>query len=162
MNRIHQIAAAVTDSGVFYRFEDDLPKPNIYFTSVFPFTGEPRHTYIAADFTGAALAKSRTWCKERFNFMPMRSNCNLKFRRMKLGDILENPEAFAKAYDNAKAAGERDIVQRMDEQMTWIVDHLGVGQYLVVDAAKAAKVLSRSDALWARMADALEGAHLLG
>lgn len=95
----------------------DLPLPNIYFASIHNgLTGETHSIYVAADFTGAAFAKVGNLCADRFNFRPYRSNATIKLRRLKLGDMVENPYALTAAVEVAHALGERETVARLQHR----------------------------------------------
>ena len=109
-----------------YRFNSntDLPLPNVYWCSVdMPNVGK-FHTHLASDHTIAAVKKMANWCAETHLFRPYRSNSQMKVRRLKLGDLIENPEAHRIALDNAIAAGERDIIAALQKLPGWIDSHV--------------------------------------
>ena len=95
----------------------DLPLPNIYFATVeSAVTGQTIHTYIAADFVGAAIAKVGNLCADRHGFRPYRSTATVKLRRLKLQDYLDNPDALRLATFNAAALGERETCLRLQHR----------------------------------------------
>jgi len=133
------LANSIQDSGVTYDRRADLPTPNIYFVSVFPLAGHPVHTYFAADFTQGAINKTVNWCVDHHGFRPYRSNSTIKVRRLLLGDIIENPNAYCQALQHAKEACESDILTALRKLPKAIAALVGVPTP-VLDA-KAAEVL---------------------
>ncbi|MNQ52454.1 hypothetical protein D3C85_664720 [compost metagenome] len=119
------LAEAVIHSGTAFRRDHDLPLPNIYFSSVYRVTGEAHHCYLAADFTGSALQKLQRWCLDSFGFRPYPSNCAIKMRRLKLGDLIENPGAYDQALARAQALGEADVVARLEAMPAFIAAKVG-------------------------------------
>lgn len=92
----------------------DLPLPNIYFATVeSAVTGQTIHTYIAADFVGAAIAKVGNLCADKHGFRPYRSNSVIKLRRLKLLDYVQSPDALGTAISNATLLGERETAARL-------------------------------------------------
>lgn len=126
MSRMTMLAAIADQDQVSELYQTNLPLPNIYFTSVVPFNGATRHLYVAADFTGAALAKVHVHCIDNFGFRPTRSSSDVKFRRMRLGDVMENPAGYESALNLAKQMGESDLVRKLEALPQWIADKLGV------------------------------------
>ena len=97
-------------------FAADLPLPNVYLATV-EAVGQPtRHLYIAADFTGAAIAKLRQHCREEWGFAPYSSNSNIKLRRLKLGHYLQSPQALQEAGELAAKRHERDTVEALHQR----------------------------------------------
>ena len=122
----HQTMAEVAAflDGVRHRSDTDLPLPNIYWCSVdMPGMGQ-FHAHLASDHTKAAVHKMANHCAAHYGFRPFRSNSQMKVRRLKLGDLLENPEAHRIALDNARAAGESDIIAALEKLPTWIKHHV--------------------------------------
>ena len=138
-----QLAVAIQDSRVSYDKNADLPLPNIYFASVYPNDGHAFSGYFAADFTGAAMTKISHWCVSHHGFRPYRSNSTIKLRRMLLGDLIENPNAYCAALANAKENCESDVVQALRKLPGAIAAMTGVP--LPVLDTKAA------DDLWDRL-----------
>lgn len=122
-------------------FNADLPYPNIYWCTVKHAEFGEFNTYLAGEFTGSAKAKVSRWCREQHGFMPYRSNSNLLMRRLRLGDIVQNPEAFDVARKHAVEAGERDIVAALDVWPEFIAQKVGG---VALDVAASAT-------LWERM-----------
>lgn len=137
------LANSIQDSGVTYDRRADLPVPNIYFVSVYPFTGHPVHTYFAADFTQGAINKAVNWCVDQHGFRPYRSNSTIKVRRLLLGDIIENPNAYCAALKHAKDHCEADILSALRKLPKAIADLTGV-PVPVLDVKAV-------DALWERL-----------
>lgn len=124
MNVLTMATVAAQYANAAYNPDQDLPLPNIYWCTVdMPDHGK-HHAHLAADHTKAAVQKMANWCAENKGFRPMRSNSKLKVRRLKLGDLLENPEAYTVALNHARAAGERDIIQGLMTLPAWIAGHL--------------------------------------
>lgn len=126
MSTMTDLAQAIIAAKAQIDFDCDLPTPNLYFSSVYRATAEQYHVYIAADYTGSALQKLHNWCASQHNFRPYRSDSNVKFRRLKLGDLIENPEAYDKALALAKLSGESDIVKRLEQLPHAIAAMVGV------------------------------------
>jgi hypothetical protein len=102
----------------------DLPLPNIYWCSVYmPGVGE-FHTHLAGAHTRIAVFKMADWCSVTHGARPYRSNSVMKLRRLKLGDLIENPAAYQIAMDNAKWAGEGDTVVALEGLPLWIAAHV--------------------------------------
>lgn len=111
---------------VRYDPDHDLPAslPNVYWCTV-DYPGKGRHhTHLAAGHTKAAVQKMANWCVEHRGFRPYRSNSTLKVRRLKLGDLMENPTAHVIALDNARQNGESDVVAGLLALPAWIAQHL--------------------------------------
>lgn len=143
MSRMTLLAAAADLDQVAELYQLDLPLPNIYFTSVSPFNGQTQHLYIAADFTGAAMAKLQVHCVETLGFRPMRSNSKVRFRRLKLGDLIDNPAAYEAALARSIAAKEWDVVARLEQLPEWIADKLGIGVPGAVEPDAAARLVAQ-------------------
>lgn len=126
MSTMSKLADTITALNVEVDVNANLPLPNIYFCSVYPFHGVPVHAHIAADFTGAALNKLQQWCASEYNFKPYRSTASIKMRRLLLGDILESPETYDRALAYAKLRGEGDIVAKLEQLPVWIAARLNV------------------------------------
>ena len=118
----------------------DLPLPNIYFATVeSAVTGQTIHTYIAADFVGAAIAKVGNLCADRHGFRPYRSTATVKLRRLKLQDYLDNPDALRLATFNAAVLGERETCLRLQHRPRQVNEALiKVGAKVDHDAVDAA------------------------
>lgn len=138
------LANSIQESGVTYDRRADLPMPNIYFVSIYPLTGHPVHTYFAADFTQGAMQKAINWCVDNHGFRPYRSNSTIKVRRLLLGDLIENPNAYCCALKHAKDACEADILTALRKLPKAIAAIVGV-PVPVLDVKAA-------DALWDRLA----------
>lgn len=93
---------------VAYDRRANLPYPNIYWVTIRA-TGQPQvDTYVAGAHTEAALQKAANWCAETHHFRPTRSTSTVRMRRLLLGDLVENPQAYYDALAKARQAGERD------------------------------------------------------
>lgn len=90
----------------------DLPTPNVYLATV-TYQGQMYSTFIAADYSLAAIKKIQRWCVDNYHFRPTRGNSDTKLRRMRLGDYLETPEALQQALINAQEAHERDTILKL-------------------------------------------------
>lgn len=119
------LAAAITASGVRYDADADLPLPNIYLASVYPFNKPAISVYVAADHTRPAVQKVSNMVAASHYFRPMRSNSVIKMRRLRLGDVIENPDAYTRALLSAKAAGETDIVAALRKLPQWVSELTG-------------------------------------
>lgn len=129
-------------------FNADLPLPNLYTASVYHFDGGQFHVTIAADHTNAAMAKLQNWCAEHHRFRPYRSNCKVRFRRMKLGDLLADPTVFDKAYQLAVANQESDILKALD----------ALPSRIAVMVGKAVPPALHTEGLWRRLGRELRAA----
>lgn len=107
-----------------YQRDQDLPLPNVYWCSVdMPGFGQ-FHEHLASDHTTAAVKKMANYCAEHHGFRPYRSNSQMKVRRLKLGDLIEYPDAHRIALANAVAAGESDTVAALLKLPAWIHSHV--------------------------------------
>lgn len=140
-----ELSVAIQDAKVEFDRNADLPQPNIYFASVYPNDGHAFSGYFAADFTGAAMTKVSHWCVSHHGFRPYRSNSTIKLRRMLLGDLIENPNAYCAALANAKENCESDVVRALRKLPGVIAAMVGVP--LPVLDTKAA------DDLWDRLSE---------
>lgn len=138
------LAVSIQSSGVTYDRRADLPVPNIYFCSVYPNVGQPVHTYFAADFTQGAIDKTVRWCVDNHGFRPYRSNSTIKVRRLLLGDIIENPNAYCAALKHAKDNCEADILTAL-RKLPGEISRMVAVPLPVLDVKAA-------DALWDRLA----------
>lgn len=93
----------------------DLPTPNVYLATV-SYQGNLYTTFIAADYSGAALAKVQRWCVDNHLFRPTRGNSDTKLRRFRLGDYLDTPEGLHQAIINAQEAHERSTLEALAER----------------------------------------------
>lgn len=126
MTALSMAAVAAQFANAPFNPDQDLPVslPNVYWcTADYPGKGR-HHTYLAAGHTKAAVQKMANWCADNKGFRPYRSNSTLKVRRLKLGDLMENPDAFAAALANARESGERDVIAGLLALPQWIVQHL--------------------------------------
>ena len=95
--------------------DKDLPTPNVYLATI-THQGQMYSTYVAADYSLAAIKKLQRWCVDNHHFRPTRGNSDTKLRRMRLGDYLETPEALQEALINAQEAHERDTCLKLAER----------------------------------------------
>lgn len=146
MSRMTLLADSIVNSQAAYRADDDLPYPNIYFATVFAEGRNPAHVYICADFTGAAIRKVSNWMVEHHRFRPMRSNSVVKMRRLKLGDLVQNPAAFDSALRLAQHHGESDIVAALLKLPDWVSQRVGVPVPEPIDAK----------GLWDKLSESIE------
>jgi len=154
MQTMAQVAAAVRHSR--YSADTDLPLPNIYWCSVDMPDFGTFHTHLASDHTKAAVHKMANWCVENKGFRPYRSNSQLKVRRLKLGDLIENPAAHALALKNAVAAGERDMIDALEKLPAWILAHCGAARVV----REAVTVAANHD-VWERLTLEISGLGLV-
>lgn len=101
----------------------DLPTPNVYLATV-SHQGKTYSTFIAADYSLAAIRKVQRWCVDNHLFRPTRGNSDTKLRRFRLGDYLETPEGLHTALTNAQEAHERDTVLALNERRDHVNDIL--------------------------------------
>lgn len=101
----------------------DLPTPNVYLATV-SHQGKTYSTFIAADYSLAAIRKVQRWCVDNHLFRPTRGNSDTKLRRFKLGDYLETPEGLQQAMINAQEAHERDTVLALGKRHQQVNDIL--------------------------------------
>lgn len=133
--------------GCRFMSNTDLPLPNVYWCSVdMPEKGS-FHTHLASDHTIAAVKKMANWCAENRGFRPYRSNSQLKVRRLKLGDLIENPEAHQIALDNARAAGESDVIAALEKLPAWIAAHVQA----LNQPQRVTRAANDTHALWERL-----------
>lgn len=116
------LAASITASGVRYNADLDLPRPNLYLATVYPFNKPLISVYVAADHTAPAVQKVSNMVAISHRFRPMRSNSVIKMRRLRLGDVIENPDAYDSALLAAKSAGETDIVNALRKLPQWVAE----------------------------------------
>jgi hypothetical protein len=90
-------------------YDADLPLPNVYFCTVSSRTGV-HSLYLAADTVGSAVQKVRRHFREQEGLALYRSNSDIKLRRFRLGDYLENPQGLQQAAETARLANERSTV----------------------------------------------------
>lgn len=152
MSLMTALAVATPISVLSSHFDDDLPLPNIYWCTIHNHDGRVLHTYQAADFTAAALAKVHGWCHDYHGFRPYRSCSRVKMRRLKLGDILENPAAYDAALAMAESRCESDVVKALLALPAWISRQTCV-PLPIADARRA-------DELWARLGAEFEQLNL--
>lgn len=132
----------------------DLPYPNLYWVTVRKVGMPEIHTYIAGGHTNQALQKVCNWCVEHHGFRPNRSDTKVLLRRFLLGDLVDNPAAYATAMATAFANGERDIVEGLQQMPAKVWK----------DLRKTPKSeTGLSDALWSQLSaelTAFEQRHL--
>lgn len=130
-----RLCKSIRERGATYDRNGDLPLPNIYLCTVYPFEGQQVSSYVAADHTRLALHKVCNRMVDSHKFRPMRSNSTIKVRRLLLGDIIENPSAYDQALSAAKAANESDIVATLRRLPQWLSAHIQVPQPSLDDSA---------------------------
>jgi hypothetical protein len=140
------LAALIKERGTEFDRNAALPYPNLYFASVFAQGRNPAHVHICADFTGAAIRKVCNWMVEHHRFRPLRSNSDIKLRRLRLGDLLENPAAYESALRLARHLGESDIIAALETLPDWVSQRVGVPVPEPVDGSR----------LWARLTAEME------
>lgn len=133
-NLVQSISAGQID------FNADLPYPNIYWCTVKHASHGEFNTYLAGEHTGSAKAKVSRWCRDHHGFAPYRSNSTLLMRRLRLGDIVQNPEAFDVARKHAFEAGESDIIAALDIWPEFIRSKVGG---VALDVAASATLWER-------------------
>lgn len=128
MSVMTKLSAAIRNSDLDMH-DLDLPFElgNIYACSVYRFDdSRPVHTFIAGDHTAVAVARLSDWCEMRHDFRPLRSTAKTPVRRLKMGDLIENPGAWDAALANAKALGNMDTVSLLRRIPQWISAKTGV------------------------------------
>ena len=130
-----RLCKSIRERGVVYDRNGDLPLPNVYLCTVYPFEGAQVSSYVAADHTRLALHKVCNRMVDTHKFRPMRSNSTIKVRRLLLGDLIENPSAYDQALSAAKAANESDIVAALRRLPQWLSAHVHVPQPSLEDNA---------------------------
>lgn len=133
------LAQAVHDRHVRYQRDADLPAPNVYWSTVQLNDGCHLNGYVAADHTAPALRKTLLEAQQLLKVRLSRANSVIRLRRLKLGDLLECPEAFEQALAGARQRNESDIVQALQRLPEQLAIQLGV----TLD----------HDSLWARLCD---------
>lgn len=149
-----RLCQSIREKGVSFDRNQDLPLPNIYLCTVYPFAGAAVNSYVAADHTRLAMHKVCNRMVDSHKFRPMRSNSTIKVRRLLLGDIVENPSAYDQALSAAKAANESDIVAALRKLPQWMSAQTQVPQPTLEDNALS----SLWDAL-SRQVSALRPSH---
>lgn len=136
-------------------YDASLPTPNVYFVTVNHALQGVHTLYIAADSAGAAIQKVRVYCRDSLGFMPYRSTSNIRLRRFRLGDYLENPQGLQAAGENAALAHERDTVAALStrhQEVQALIAELATAQQETADMNYAALEAQLGDALRAASA----------
>lgn len=94
-------------------YDASLGLPNVYFVTVNTASHGAMTLYIAADYSGAAIQKVRRHFRDQHGLALYRSNSDIKMRRFRLGDYLENPQGLQEAGENALMAHERDTAAKL-------------------------------------------------
>lgn len=144
-----ELCERIKQRGADFDRDGDLPTPNIYLCSVFPFSGPTINAYVAADYTGVVMHKICNFVADRHGFRPMRSNSTIKVRRFRLGDLIENPAAYSAALQLAKLNNESDNVVALRRLPTWLSALTGVPLPTLDDEA--------ASGLWAALSASLSG-----
>lgn len=129
MSVMTKLSAAVRNARADLCADVDLPIElgNIYACSVYRFDdSHPVHTFIAGAHTAVAVGRLSDWCEMRHDFRPMRSSAKTPVRRLKMLDLIENPDAWDAALQNAKALGNLDTVALLRRIPQWISAQTGV------------------------------------
>lgn len=121
-----QLAQAVFDHRVRYDRDADLPTPNVYWSTVQHFDGRTLNGYVAAAHTLPAMRRVVKDAQETLHVVLTRANSVVRLRRLKLGDLMETPEAFEQALQAARARRESDIVQALEALPDLLAKRLGV------------------------------------
>lgn len=150
MSVMTKLADAIKSSTVDLSQDLDLPLhlTNIYACSVYSFSGrEPVHTYIAGIHTRLAVDKLSEWCDAHHGFRPLRSTARTPVRRLKMVDLIENPEAYDVALQNAKDLKDQGIVYALRQLPQWIAEQTGVAIPAADIYAASGLVLSLANTL---------------
>lgn len=124
--------------------DKNLPTPNVYLATV-SYQGQIYTTFIAADYSLAAIRKVQRWCVDNHSFRPTRGNSDTKLRRFRLGDYLETPEGLQVAMANAQVFHERDTVLALSQRQEDVNDSLGhLNDHPDVDFAAVEAGLARA------------------
>lgn len=107
--------------------DKDLPLPNVYLATV-SHNGQSYSTFVAADYSLAAIRKMQRWCVDNHLFRPTRGNSDTKIRRFRLGDYLETPEGLQVALINALECHERSTVVALEERRQQVNELLAAFQ----------------------------------
>lgn len=134
-----KLCASIQSKRVPFDRDADLTLPNVYFCTVVTHDNRTMHTYLAADHTKVVMQKVSNWCVDHHSFRPYRSNSTIKVRRMKLGDIIENPNSYCQALAHAKNQCEADIVRELRKWPQMISSITGV-PLPVLDSEQAASL----------------------
>lgn len=121
-----QLAQAVFDHRVRYDRDADLPTPNVYWSTVQYFDGRSLNGYVAAAHTLPAMRRVVNEAQEVLHTVLTRSNSVIRLRRLKLGDLMENPGAFEQALQAARRRNESDIVKALEALPERLAKQLGV------------------------------------
>lgn len=132
-------------------YDANLSLPNVYFVTVSSaITGTTHTLYIAADTSGSAIQKVRRHCRDSFGFMPYRSTSDIRLRRFRLGDYIENPQGLQEAGENADLAHERDTVAALatrQQEVQAVIAELATAQEEPADMDYAALEAQLGEAL---------------
>lgn len=94
--------------------EDGISLPNIYAVTIQNHDdGKTYSFHVAADFTGAAIAKLQRICADQYGFRPHRSFTDIKMQRMRLQHYVQNPQLISTSYALALRLGESDIAGKL-------------------------------------------------
>lgn len=141
-----QLAEAVHARHIRYDRDANLPQPNVYWSTVQLNDGRSLNGYVAAGHTAPALRKVLLEASNVLKVRLSRSNSVIRLRRLKLGDLMENPQAFEEALKGAEARRESDIVLALRRLPNDLAAELGV----MID----------TDSLWGRLCDEMTQVQL--
>lgn len=127
-------------------YDANLSTPNLYYVTIASAETGVHHLYVAADSSRGASAKVKRHCREHLGFVAIRSTCDTKMRRFRLGDYLENPSALQKARELAALNNERDVVRALDDRHKLVMETLAS----MMEAEE-----EQADMQWAQLESAL-------
>jgi len=143
-----ELADLVFTRSIRYDADANLPQPNVYWGTASTADNRTHNAYVAGMHTRPALARFIAVANLHLRLRLSRSNSVLHMRRLKLGDLMENPGAFQQALDHAKAFGDwecADLLERLPvrlaEQLGLIIDHDAAAAVLCVGSAAAERTL---------------------
>lgn len=104
----------------------DLPRPNVYWGTARTSDGRTFNDYVAAEHTRPAMVVFLAMATVSLRMRLVKSNNVVLLRRLNLGDLLDNPEAFERALTNAQAINDHASARALERLPIELAADLGL------------------------------------
>lgn len=121
-----ELANLVIERNLPFDREASLPRPNVYWGTVRTNDGRTFNDYVAAPHTAPAMNKVLAMATVTLRMRLVKSNNVVMLRRLVLGDLVENPDAFQQALHNAQAVNDADSVRALERLPITLAERLGL------------------------------------
>lgn len=121
-----ELANLVIERNLPFDREANLPRPNVYWGTVRTNDDRTFNDYVAAAHTAPAMNLVLAMATVTLRMRLVKSNNVVMLRRLVLGDLIENPDAFEQALHNAQAVNDHASVEALQRLPLVLAERLGL------------------------------------